>query len=379
MPLRNGTIAPLIAVALLATGCGQAAGPKPGVHHAGPVLALTDLHMATAAVGWGQSLASCVLRTTDGGSTFAVVTPASLHVALGGSCNLYVLGARRAYVAAVVPYHSVTVFSTSTGGETWTTGVVLPDSGNRAAYLDFTSPSEGFLETTAGGNCTSLAELYRTRDGGGSWVRVPVGPLANLPPTSLIYGGPLRFLSPSVGLLSGQPRACTDPRQPTTLYRTLDGGMVWQNVHLPVPAQFLSANIAVHTPIFFGSRLGLLPVTFESEATTVMQTTNGGRTWRYQAPVPAQEPPSFASPRIGWISDGSNIYKTQRGGASWTEMTLDTAMSSALRGRAIEELDFISTSTGWALLAGGPARSAALLVTHDGGQDWTSLAPTKLP
>lgn len=379
MPSRSATIAPIIAVALLAAGCGQAAAPSPGAQPRGPVLALTYVHMATGRVGWGQSNASCALRTTDGGRTFADVTPGNLHLPSDGSCDLYALNAGRAYVAAVVPGHSVTVFSTANGGKTWTSGIVLAQSGSKAAYLDFANASEGFLETTGGGNCSFLADLYRTQNGGTSWVRVPVGPLTNLPATSSIYGGPLRFLSPSIGLLAGQPGACTDPKQPTTLYMTADGGQVWENVHLPVPSQFLLASMAIHTPIFFGPRVGLLPVTFEAEATTVLRTSDGGRTWTYQTPVPAQKSPSFTSARIGWISDGSNIYMTRSGGASWTEMTLDAAMSGALRGRTVEELDFISGSTGWALLTGRGTRSAALLVTHDGGRSWTSLDPTKLP
>lgn len=68
---------------------------------------------------------------------------------------------------------------------------------------------------------------------------------------------------------------------------------------------------------------------------------------------------AFANDTHGWLAIGTRVLSTGDGGTHWTER-------SSIR-TGVDDLDFISTSEGWAATPGG------LLHTTDAARDWTPI------
>ena len=125
--------------------------------------------------------------------------------------------------------------------------------------------------------------------------------------------------------------------------------------------------------MFFSATDGILPVSFSNNVTetgiaTVIYTTHdGGTTWQATTPVPvALSAVDFLDMQHGWVTDGSILYATSNGGHHWTKIVPGTSF------KHVTQLDFISSTVGWAI--GGQGTGAPfLLKTMDGGQTWTPI------
>jgi len=114
----------------------------------------------------------------------------------------------------------------------------------------------------------------------------------------------------------------TPPRGATTLVHTTDGGRTWSALHAPAPPQSVC---------FTAPGDGWL-----ASSTRVWRSTDGGRTWgtrpSFTLPVPASEPPFYAAlqcaqPGAAWVRFDSDdhyaghspyaLYTSGDGGAHW--------------------------------------------------------------
>jgi photosystem II stability/assembly factor-like uncharacterized protein len=134
----------------------------------------------------------------------------------------------------------------------------------------------------------------------------------------------------------------------------------------------------VLSPTFFSAINGVLPVIFSDVATdsdiaTAIYTTyDSGKTWQSTTPLPAAfRILSFADTQHWWATDGTVLYGTVDGGNHWLKLSPGASF------KHIAQLDFVSTTVGWAISSTTPTASS-LLKTLDGGRSWTT-SPSPAP
>lgn len=108
----------------------------------------------------------------------------------------------------------------------------------------------------------------------------------------------------------------------------------------------------------------------------IYHSQNGGLTWRpsgsYKMSSGGVQGPFFQTENRGWLwvsaqngRSGGYLMRTTDGGEKWHALYRTTDWSGRL------QLDFVSTSVGWALCDQGPHKG--LYRTIDGGVSWRKI------
>lgn len=332
-----------------------------------------SLHMVDASTGW-MLTGNTVLRTTDEAVHWKDVTPAGTTLTQSSIADF-----STSSVASIATPQadgtSTQVLHTIDGGQTWQRAIIPMPFPRQISFVD---AQHGWLLASVrplGGAAESVS-VFRTRDGGKTWVTVASALFADTtPPGRLPYGGQksgMRFLDTQTGWVTG-----TVPLSNVTwLYVTHDGGSTWNQQSLPLPPVVPSARLTVLSPTFFSATDGILPVIFsdfttdKAIATAIYRTHDAGKTWQDTTPVPVALPLlSFADLQHGWATDGTTLYNTNNGGNSWQKLSTDRNFKN------IAQLDFLSGTVGWAI-SSTTANSSSLLKTTDGGQTWAPFSST---
>jgi photosystem II stability/assembly factor-like uncharacterized protein len=335
-------------------------------------------------VGGGEGMDDRILWTEDGGTTWREVTPPEPAGQEGGPARraLAAFSGQAAWVVYFtggppVPAERV-VWRTGDGGRTWAASRPL----DTHELMDIFDPSHLVLvddqhlwllvHLGAGMNHDYIA-IYRSQDGGQSWERIvdPFGP--NLIQSCAKTG--LLFVSPDEGWLTGD---CHGVAPGVLLYRSSDGGLLWEAVDLPEPpgqhGLFESFDIGCgsYSPAFSNPMAGGLLVNctaFGLETPRIdtyrYSTADGGQNWSVEAfPVSHQ---FWLDAQTGW-GLGGEIYQTRDGGQSW-ERLHQVSWDG--------QFDFVTPFLGWAVARA--AGEIALVVTEDGGRSWAILEPRIAP
>ncbi len=175
--------------------------------------------------------------------------------------------------------------------------------------------------------------------------------------------------------------------------RTTDGARTWADVTPAAAAAMLKApDAAVTLDALDGNRayLAVSVGTAESSGpvpTVVFGTSDAGRTWTESAPFRAPAPVSllsFAGPDDGWLlanhggamgQDPVWLYRTTDAGLRWSLVAAAQTSGGSLPVECDKAgLAFATAQVGW-LTSACIGRSADLvLVTRDGGVQWTLQA-----
>lgn len=247
-----------------------------------------DIAMASADIGIASSLDGSLARTTDGGSNWQVVfrTPARLSsITFADPTTAYAVATGGIYS----PGGATGVFKSIDGGQTWAQA-----GGAGTANLDrieCVSTTTCIVTRTDGGG------LYRTTDGGSSFV-----PVASAPGgvRAVAFFGPTRV----VGIGDRGVTALSD-----------DGGATWRSIsrRLGQTMSGLRAN-ADGFAYMWGTSGG------------IAITSDRGTTWRALG-VPTSNAltgASFATADVGFAVDSDGIlFRTSNGGASWQIVDTD--------------------------------------------------------
>ena len=355
-----------------------------------PLPAVAGVHMVDTTTGWAVT-DTRVLRTEDGGDTWFDRTPTGLAGAplenelslgygqFGGRLsNAAFLGADTVWIA-LPSVDKVTVFSTSDAGLHWEKGILAlqrttGEAGDVAEIvgIDFVNADDGWIVTSLGAAAGSQpVAVHRTSDGGLSWKTV-VMPTPETPsPGGLPFGGDktgFGFVDAQHGWLTGSSAA-----NGIWLYATSDAGDTWRGATLPVPSDPTAAEMygsfpTTMPPLFLDDHEGILPVTggtgvqADVFVTEFYLTADAGAHWRAAAPLVLRE----AAPRLwSWpdsahavAASDNKFCSTADSGQTWSVKDLPSALVG------VSELDFVSSSVGWAVVAG------RLFKTSDGGGTW---------
>jgi photosystem II stability/assembly factor-like uncharacterized protein len=350
----------------------------------GSVFGLQRIHMVSASHGWANA-DGLVFQTSDGGANWADVTPADLRtselsgeVAFLDEATAWILSSSQRQMDirrtgnAGKSWQRIASFSIVP----WYSGPL------RARSVTFVDRQHGWFEVLLeqpGPSPLPGIVVYRTTDGGAHWDEVSVS--EGFGTHSTRNALPVRcgaisitFVNQFVGWSGGN---CTNA---LSLYRTHDGGQSWVEQALPFPPELTGgvtpeSQGAFDFVTFSSARDGALIVQPKGYGLWLLYATHdGGATWAH-LPLP----PGVIYPRSvlltgnqGWLAGEDQLFRTGDGGRHWTPVRTDLGQTS------ISIIQFMDATTGWAL-AGGycvfsqcwPAGGSALLKTTDGGRTWT--------
>jgi photosystem II stability/assembly factor-like uncharacterized protein len=286
-------------------------------------------------------------RSTDGGQTWTFTALPGCLQACGANLT----------VSFVDPEHGFTtngpgqgtgptlLFTTSDGGITWTKAGDLPDLGSISAdgpgpgaQMEFINTLDGWAVTGPSGYSSSGAPtarggvLYRTTNGGASWVR------ASGLPQSDQFALPT-FFGSQVGVVLANPQGASGPSSP--VFVTDDGGETWTVRSTPRIAGM--ANFKPRGLNFRFDAIG--PATWKIDVgSKILTTTNAGRSWTSVTP----------KPKGGGGSATAVVFSSTHDGLSISE---PPGCSNAPNTPASEEC------------------FPALTATTDGGTRWIPVTP----
>jgi photosystem II stability/assembly factor-like uncharacterized protein len=292
------------------------------------------------------------------------VTPHGVS-ALGFGTGASFLDSNRGWILiadANDPVNKGVLYRTMDGGLTWVSNPT-PFGGGDIRFLDDVN---GWMMLHAGVAAGSEGvRFFQTNDGGVNWnlvytnVPTDTGASDSLPSAGIKSG--FTPVSMQEAWVSGQTYATND----FYLYRTMDGGHTWLKVNYQLP--FTGEGMYLtQPPVFFDSQTGILPMTAQSQgsATMFLITRDNGATWTVGAPVAGMGQYSVASLNDVFIWFGGILSVSHDGGGSWINITPNVDLSSQLL-----QLQFIDTQLGWAITSDSNGHTS-LYKTTDGGQTW---------
>ncbi|HZL82177.1 MAG TPA: hypothetical protein VFB98_01690 [Candidatus Deferrimicrobium sp.] len=344
MNRKTGTVVVVSAVAMLAVAIvivAALAKPKRAAVMTQPQ-SFSQITLIDKNTGWALSTNGQILRTANGGATWADVsisqTPLPVQVpSTIGTCFLDGQTAFVAINAGTDNQPQIVVYRTSDKGSTWgSTNIVTKldwEKGDIGGVkISFADASNGYLMITGTPGAGQMAKsLYRTTDCGKtfSFVRDITGMTEAAGTMNGIAGYPtgMTFSTPENGFVTCSYSAYTF----VLMFKTTDGGTTWKLWSLPVSAAYENLSPAndyyadAYPPVFFGDqkKTGIVMLDYVQNGNHVMQshrTADSGATWTLG---PASNNPdvrtySFIDATTGWgLDENGKIFTTTDGGATW--------------------------------------------------------------
>ncbi len=352
---------------------------------------LTTVHFADDQVGWTgyYSPTGTVRKTTDGGLTWTVQP---LGVGNGTLVeDVQFLTPLQGYVLYYVGItRSTELRYTADGGQTWTL---------RSRLIQGDPTKVQFVSATVGYAAAGFfgGTIRKTTDGGVSWQ--PIAPTTD----SDYYD--LSFVSATRGWV------CRNSSVGTSLYRTRDGGQTWlpQQLAPPELGSYAIQHVAfadtlrgialagnlIWTTSNGGQTWTSRPYAPDTPSLVTVQcqpsgaawvlalggrwlrSTTFGRRWAVADSVPAGRTRfvQFTDPTHGWVSKNDHtLARTADRGATWYPIDLITRTPANLVNwsfASLQGLHFIDRDTGSVAVMDYASYQLYSLTTQDRGQSWT--------
>lgn len=321
-------------------------------------------------------------RTTDGGRTWHEVTPPALAIATKARLiqGFYALDTRHAWIGygSLAGEVATTFLVTADGGASW---APLGRSPRYGCQLQFVDPGDGWCIDAGGAAGSMGVNLYRTRDGGHTWHEVSSTSPRDVGPNGAADGKlpfgcdkDIGFSSSSDGWASFY---CAGGMPP--LYRTTDGGATWVQVPIAQPSGLNLADGSefANPPVTNGVQAAIAyTVNRPDSRTIIFRSADAGRSW---SPVPVPRRAAWwtvdlATPTHWYLMHGDQLLATQDAGSHWQLIAMDHRFRLLPENQSSSPprptLAFTSDRDGWV-----DAGEAGLWHTADGGRHWTRLRP----
>jgi photosystem II stability/assembly factor-like uncharacterized protein len=285
----------------------------------GTTASLRGLSVVSEWVVWASGTRGTVVRTTDGGATWRVMT-------VSGADSLdfrdvEAFDERRAYVLSIGNGSASRIYKTVDGGTTWALQFTNADTAAFYDCFDFWSAERGLAVSDP---VQGRFRVIGTSDGGASWNELP---RAGIPPA---IPGEAAFAASGTCLVVGRPNdvwIASGAAREARVYRSTTGGISWQVVTTPIRREMASRGIF---SIAFADRQRGIVVGGDYQNPTdttsnVALTHDGGATWRlatgrpmgYRSAV-AYVPATDGRMLVAVGTSGSD-YSTD-GGETWTSV-----------------------------------------------------------
>jgi photosystem II stability/assembly factor-like uncharacterized protein len=272
-----------------------------------------------------------IYHTTDGGPTLAVQTAHNVSfsaITFVGDKHGWAVGYPASATGTAILYRTVN------GGRTWMR-VHLPWVGGINAVS---------FATTEVGWATMNHAILRSTDGGRHWI------------LQRRFTGSVK--ARGVQAISAR-RAWVAAR--TTLLHTSDGGATWTRVRIGGATDLSVVHFTNVSDGWVGSGA------YDNASGALLHTTDGGLHWQVQLSGPSVSALSFTDPENGWAATGDPLTTTERavfhttdGGADWLQQTSAPGSS------------WVFALTPQSAFVGAEAQGGGLSLTTDGGASWQS-------
>ena len=324
----------------------------------GTTASLRGLSAVSDRVAWASGTRGTVIRTTDGGATWQVMTiPGADSLDFR---DIAAFDARRAYVLSIGNGSASRIYKTVDGGETWALQFTNPDTAAFYDCFDFWNAARGLAVSDP---VQGRFRVLGTSDGGASWNELRP---ERIPPA---IPGEAAFAASGTCLVVGRPDdvwIASGGAREARVYRSGTGGINWQVATTPIRRDMASRGI--FSVAFADARRGIVVggdyQNPRDTTSNVALTDDGGVTWRLATGRPLGYRSAVAYvPRTGGrvlvaVGTSGSDYSMD-GGETWTP--IDTVGSNTVAfatGRA---------TAGWAV--GGEGRIAK----------WTGLEGADVP
>lgn len=266
-------------------------------------------------VAWVSGSRGTVLRTADGGATWANVSPAG--AATLDIRDVDAIDASTAYALSIGNGDQSRIFKTTDAGQSWVTQFVNPDADAFYDAMAFWDASRGiaFSDSAAG-----QLRILITTDGGATWTRLPPSRL----PAALDNEGAFAASGTNVAVWGTQHAWIgTGAAATARVLRTIDGGRSWTVASTPLAAgptsgiYSIAFRDALHGVVVGGD--------YSKEAEAIDNTAitaDGGVTWRLVRGLGGFR--SVVTPLPGgtgrhWLAVGpSGADRSDDDGQTWT-------------------------------------------------------------
>lgn len=386
---------PTIAATISATAVPATVTPEATPTPVGEPANLLRIDMVDTTVGWAVgtlqgAIFERVLRTNDGGITWQDVTPAERADDAGGVDTAVLAafsGANMAWVMYYAPVPEAAseayfVYHTSDGGKTWQTGEPL-DLNNMImefflpGEMGFSDPQNGWVLAHLGaGMHKDYVALYTTADSGQNWTRVLDPQMESGLSMSCSKTG-VSFVDSQTGWITGN---CNGVMNGVFFYRSVDGGVNWQQVELTAPAAQPGLleewnTCGADALLMMNADTMYLPVSCMMEdfrgTRWLYRSYDGGESWTPKAaalPFGALDlAPMGVLWQLGSTDRSGEVPRTLYSSTDDSE-TWDLVLEEVLWDG---QLNFVDAQNGWALVNLGETRQ--LLRSADNGRTWTEI------
>lgn len=223
-------------------------------------------------------------------------------------------------------------------------GIFKYDS--RSSNIDRWCTSLYFQSETVGYATTQEGEVFKTIDGGESWISLN---LSSPVPLRTIF-----FVNNDIGYVFGGKSECSpSPCEPygSIVYKTTNGGDSWKKQNVPYEWSEL------YSAYFFNENNG-----FAVGKGLSIKTTNGGNTWKsFRNEKSSFTKISFLNQKDGYaLGLIGGFFKTVDGGQSWKEINVNNEKRTF-------NFYFINETIGYV------NNSNKLFKTTDGGNSWNLI------
>jgi photosystem II stability/assembly factor-like uncharacterized protein len=303
-----------------------------------PSQILYSVQFIDANNGWAAG-GNYLLKTIDGGISWSQVNRDTAYAIFA----VYFVDSDTGFVFGANGYLS----RTTDGGTTWKTQIMDNYIG---AYLDifnftavtFTDKNTGWLVGTGyDGN-----EIYKTTDCGRTWVWNE----QIITPIDFSSLNDIYFIDKNHGFIVGSEGA---------FIKTTNGGTTWQYKNL-CEQNPNNVELQSFSSVYFADTVNGFIVGGE-DYKLILKTTDGGESWAEIDSNNSTDHPykiRFADNNKGWIvGQFGMIYRTTDAGNDWTSQREDKHIFNSIY--------FIDENTGWAV-----GDSGTIINTTDGGDNW---------
>ena len=308
---------------------------------------LRDVCFVDRQCGWAVGGFGTVLRTRDGGATWAEQSSGTGYAlesaAFASEQRGWIVGGwLRDKTVATIGGMGI-ILATTDGGEHWR----AQWQGKGPWLYDVC-----FVDENAGWASGENGAVLKTKDGGATWAHLPA---TNT--TDALHG--ICFVDRRHGWAVGGNE---------TIIATRDGGKTWTRARCPALPRPLGRRKTFRSVCAVDSRRCWV-VGAEG---SVLHTSDGGETWELQdlgidamaAHVLDLTGVCFVDESNGWVVGeiGSAIFRTEDGGCTWQRVRTGF-------GHALSSVQFADGHTGWAV-----GERGTRLTTSDGGRSWQTQA-----
>lgn len=258
---------------LLAASSLVAAAQTWSVQPSGVTVTFRGVSAVDGQTAWVSGSRGTVLRTADGGATWANVSPAGAEKL--DIRDVDAVDGRTAYALSIGEGDLSRIFKTTDAGQHWVTQFVSPDADAFYDAMAFWDGNRGIaFSDSAGGQL----RIIITVDGGATWTRVPP---QSLPP-ALDNEGAFAASGTNVAVWGTQHAWIgTGAAATARVLRTTDGGRTWKVAATPLAA---GPTSGIYSIAFRDALHGVVvggDYSKEAEAVdNVAITSDGGITWR---------------------------------------------------------------------------------------------------